>query len=103
GQHREAGRYLRRALSLFREHGDPAEVAALNALGNLYGRQGQFSRAHSHLHAALATCRRSGDQVEEMSVLHALAMLVAWHGPFDTAAEHIEQALALSRRLRHTS
>jgi DNA-binding SARP family transcriptional activator/tetratricopeptide (TPR) repeat protein len=103
GRHREAGRYLRRALSLFREHGDPAEVAALNTLGSLYGRQGQFSRAHSHLHAALATCRRSGEQVEEMYVLHALAMLVAWHGPFDTAAEHIEQALALSRRLRHAS
>ncbi|MFJ6252000.1 MULTISPECIES: NB-ARC domain-containing protein [unclassified Streptomyces] len=77
------------------QHG---ESRVLNVLGWVLIEEGRIEEALTHLKAASALARRTGDPVAEANALIVLAMAQAALGGLDEAAQGCERAADLARR-----
>lgn len=86
------------ALRLWREVGDrTAQARALESLGKLYHRKGEFRQSLSEHEQALALRRELGDRAGEAASLFNVGLARASLGEPRPALEAIEQSLALRR------
>lgn len=86
------------ALRLWREVGDrAAEARALESLGKLYHRKGEFRQSLSEHEHALALRRELGDRAGEAASLFNVGLARVSLGEPRPALEAIEQSLALRR------
>lgn len=90
---------LHAALILAREVEDPYLIAyALNDLGDICLRQGQYSEAMAHLGPALPLSRGTDNGRQEAFVRTNCSRALAGMGQYDHALHHAERALDLRRQ-----
>jgi tetratricopeptide (TPR) repeat protein len=95
--------HAERALSLFRELGQPEwEAETRNEMGRYCARLGHLDEARAHCEAALALCREHGYVEGEASVLDVLGFVARQAGQYSPAIEHYRQALRLYRDLGYS-
>jgi tetratricopeptide (TPR) repeat protein/transcriptional regulator with XRE-family HTH domain len=70
-----------------------AEVAALNNLGSVHIRQGEYQQARVHLRRALAMSRHTGDGTGQARALHNLGNVEHRQGRYQRAAGLFSQAV----------
>jgi tetratricopeptide (TPR) repeat protein/transcriptional regulator with XRE-family HTH domain len=87
------------ALDAARRHGDRlAEADALNDLGDVQRRTGEYEAALASLHEALALFRELGSAAGEANALNDLGDVQRIAGDYAAAVESLTMALALHRR-----
>ena len=87
------------AEALAREHGDPAELAAvLNTRGLLARSQNRYAASAQAHEAALALARSAGHSGEEATALLGLAYAAMFTGDLARAGALTEESLAAARR-----
>ena len=90
------------ALAVARQADDRAgQASALEQLGILEWRTGNYPAAAASLQQALALFRDLGEQLGQASALHQLGAVQQLTGDYPAAATSHQQALALFRRLGH--
>ncbi|MET8763438.1 BTAD domain-containing putative transcriptional regulator [Lentzea sp. NPDC004782] len=98
GDDRRALEHGRQALDLCRTLDHPVwEALALNAVGWLAARLGDFDTARDHCLAALSLHRRHHSPTAEAATLDSLGFIAQRTGDHRQAAEHYREALVLSR------
>ncbi|WP_433266959.1 AfsR/SARP family transcriptional regulator [Actinosynnema sp. CS-041913] len=103
GDDRRALGHARRALDLCRVLGDSVrEGYALNGVGWLAARMGEYDTGREHCEAALALFRQHGDRDGEAATLDSLGFIDHRTGRHQQAVHHYEQALTLFRALGDT-
>ncbi|QFZ20111.1 AfsR/SARP family transcriptional regulator [Saccharothrix syringae] len=102
GDDRQALEHARHALALY--HDQPRwQARALNAVGWLTARLGEFDTAREHCRAALTLHRRHHDVHGEAGTLDSLGYLEHQAGRHRQAVDCYQQALTLLRDLGHTT
>ena len=88
---------LQRSLALFREQGEPADIASvLNSLGVVAWANNDLTRARARLEECLEIRRNLGDKKVIASTLGNLALIDWSRGDLQTAREQQEESLALA-------
>lgn len=75
------------------------EAAALNNLGGIYNRLGDYATALSYYQLSLPLSQRSGNQHGEASTLNNMGVIYGSIGELDTALTYLQQALLLRRAI----
>ena len=85
------------ALLLARQAGDrKIESVALNQLGIVARKQGQYAAARAHYHRALQLARSNGDRAVECGVLNNLGDIERYLGRHEAALQHLRAAHRVS-------
>ena len=92
--------YLREALTLARELGDPAAVAhSLNRLGNWYSNVGDMDGAQAMSEEALAIFREQGDEAGVAQTLDLLGITCTLGMRFEQAVAYYREAISRLEQL----
>jgi tetratricopeptide (TPR) repeat protein/transcriptional regulator with XRE-family HTH domain len=98
--HSEAAAVHAHAARAARDTGDLAgESAALNGLGVLEWRKGNYEAAAGLYQQVLSLARSAGDQAGQLRALSNLGLVAFNTGRLQEAGHHYEQALALGREI----
>ncbi len=95
GYFSEGRRWLEQLLAAGGSGDSLGRAKALNGLGNLANRQGEYDLAAARLEESLAICRRLGSRVDTAFALNNLGMVAYQRGEYDRAEALLEEALGL--------
>jgi tetratricopeptide (TPR) repeat protein/DNA-binding SARP family transcriptional activator len=83
-----------------REQGDRSgEATALDHMGQVQRRLGQYELALEHFQQALTAHREVGDRTQEAIMLTNIGVIRGLHGTYDQALDHLQEALELTRQV----
>ncbi|GGL88489.1 LuxR family transcriptional regulator [Deinococcus aerolatus] len=99
-QHREAVRWGREGLEVWRALGDPAgEASALSTLADVLGSQGQAAPAIKYFQQALGLAEAQHDLPLQAQTQHNLGFTLGQAGDYEAALAHLKRALDLYQTL----
>ncbi len=100
GQYMPLEQLAQESLALYRELGDgTGMVNSLYRLGTIARIKSQFAQAHTHLEAAIALARESGNRLMQALCITELARIIVEEGQYEQTEALLSEGLALYQAL----